>query len=262
MKIDFISDINKDAYESLRYGETDKYFVKVLWWQFAVFALYSIGIYLIRPAVFYPSPFSWRIINLTETLTAILIGCFTALLMMFLRGRLKNHYFYRFLMANALITYSYLFVFISGGSIEMHFHFFIMFAAIVLYYDWRLGWWAIIAVALHHGILNFVAPNWVYFYGRNDFSFVSHALLVLAMAIFTTKLAESGKRAIAALHQAKKELENVNSVLEVKVKERTTELQDKVSELQNLNQMTVDRELTVLELKKEIEVLKNKNTVL
>ena len=254
--MDFISDINKGAYEILGYGETDKYLVKVLWWQFAIFAPYALGLYLLQPAAFYPSPFSWRIISLTEFFWATFLGFITALVMTLLRGRLKNHYLYRFLMVNALIMYSYLVVFISGGAIEWHFHFFIMFAAIVLYYDWRLGWWAIIAVALHHGILNFVAPNWVYFYGRNDFSFVSHALLVLAMAIFTTKLAESGKQAITALHQAKKELENANVELEVKVKERTAELQDKVSELQNLNQTTVDREIAIIELKKEMEELK------
>src|SRR3989338_6061744 len=155
MKIDFISDINKDNYYILDYDRIDLYMIKIAWWNAALFAPFL-------PAV--------------------------------LRGRFKNHYLYRFITANALITFSYLLVFISGGSIEWHFHFFVIFALLTLYADWRLNWWGIVAVALHHQVLNNIAPNWVYFYGENDLAFLAHALLVLFMAIVTTKTCEQNRQ--------------------------------------------------------------------
>src|SRR5579859_4628677 len=100
-------------------------------------------------------------------------------------GRLSNHYVWRLIMSAALTVYSYLFVFMSGGSIEMHFHFFMVMALITVYSDWRLGWLVFVLTVLHHGILNYVAPTWVYSYGRNDIAVVAHALPVLATAIFT-----------------------------------------------------------------------------
>ncbi len=205
MKIDFVSDINKDNYYVLDYDRVDQSMVKFLWWSFGLFVPYVLAIYFLAPAEYYPNPFTWRVVNLTEVFWVIVLGFLTTLVMTLLRGRLKSHYLYRFLIANALMMYSYLTIFISGGSIEWHFHFFIMFGVLVLYADWRLGWWAILAVALHHGILNFVAPHWVYFYGRNDIAFIVHALLVLAMAIVTTKLCENYRQLAEASRMLGKE---------------------------------------------------------
>src|SRR3989344_3652591 len=137
MKIDFISDINKDNYYILDYDRIDLYMIKIAWWNAAFFALYAFGIYYFAPAALYPSPFSWRVVNLTETLWTVAIALFAAFLPAALRGRFKNHYLYRFITANALITFSYLLVFISGGSIEWHFHFFVIFALLTLYADCR-----------------------------------------------------------------------------------------------------------------------------
>lgn len=188
MKLDFLSDINKKYYSALRYDEIDKWLIKFSWGNAIFLSVYSWFIYFWAPARYYPNPFSWRVITVNEVLIISVVAFLAAFVISLLRGRFQNHYIYRFLMANALMTYSYLVVYISGGSIEWHFHFFVMFAAIALYADWRLGWWAIVAVALHHGILNFVAPEWVYFYGRNDIAFLSHALVVILMAVVTTKL--------------------------------------------------------------------------
>lgn len=188
MKLDFISDINKEYYAALDYDRIDSWLIKFTWGNAFFLSIYSWLIYFWAPAKYYPNPFSWRVITVPEVIIVSAIAFFTALIMFLLKGRLKNHYLYRFLMTNALMVYSYLVVYISGGSIEWHFHFFVMFAALVLYADWRLGWWAIVAVASHHGILNLVAPEWVYFYGRNDLAFLSHAFVVLLMAIVTTKL--------------------------------------------------------------------------
>ncbi len=289
MKIDFISDINKDNYEVLHYDKIDGFMVKTLWWTFAILSLYIIGIYFFKPASIYPSPFSWRNLSLSEVIYVMILLLIPAIVMTFLKGRLKNHYIYRFLMANALFVGSYAFVFLTGGSIEAHFHFFIMFGLLILYFDWRLGWWAIVAVALHHGILNYISPSWVYFYGRNDVAFSAHALLVLVMAIFTTKICEDGRKSIELvknvnieldskvkertkeLEIAKVDLENkvkertkelskIKENLEVEVDKRTKELKAKVDELERFNKMAVGRELKVRELKKRIEELEAKKS--
>jgi methyl-accepting chemotaxis protein len=115
---------------------------------------------------------------------------------------------YRILVTNALFLYSFLIVFTTGGSIEGHFHFFVIFLLLVMYYDWRLGWFGLVAVALHHGILNYVAPSWVYFYGRNDTSVIGHALPVLFTVLFTTIIAENGRRSVGEAAVTNKDLEN------------------------------------------------------
>ena len=285
MNIDFISDINKGQEEVLGYPQVDRFIVKVLWWHLAVFALFIFTNAILKVSVLYPNPFSWRVIGPREALISFLLALVAAMIPAFFAGRIKNHYHWRILVAVALAMYSYLFVFISGGAIEMHFHFFVMVALIVIYADWRLGWIFLLLVGLHHGILNYVEPGWVYFYGRNDFAVVAHALPVLVAVIFTTMLCENTRRGVVKLEQARKgltievkertsELEETKAKLELKVKERTLELENfknnlekeieertgelhgKVDDLAAMNKVMMGRELKMMELKKEIAKLK------
>ncbi len=61
-----------------------------------------------------------------------------------------------------LITASAVLVHLSGGYIEIHFHFFVMLAVITLYQDWRPFLFAVAYVALHHGVVGMVDPASVY----------------------------------------------------------------------------------------------------
>ena len=54
-----------------------------------------------------------------------------------------------------------------------------------------------------------------------------------------------------------KELKELAESLEIKIRERTKELQEKISELERFQRLAVGRELKMIELKKEIEKLKN-----
>src|SRR5207245_1437134 len=61
-----------------------------------------------------------------------------------------------------LITCSALLVHLSGGYVEMHFHFFVVLAVIALYEDWVPFSLAIAYVLVHHGVLGVLAPTSVF----------------------------------------------------------------------------------------------------
>ena len=274
MAIDFISDINKDLTTDLDYPKVDRLIVNVLWWHLGVLILLVVLNAIVKIASFYPSPLSWRVISIPEAVVVVGIALIASVIPALLRGKIKNHYLWRVVVTVALVLYSYLFVFISGGSIEMHFHFFIIAALLVIYADWRLGWILLVLTGLHHGILNYVEPGWVYYYGRNDFSVIAHAIPVLVTVIFTTYLCINYRGSFILLKGSKVglverskeleqrtgELEKLKSGLEKTVAEKTSELNGKVSELEKINEMMVDRELKMVELKKEIATLKGGNT--
>jgi diguanylate cyclase (GGDEF)-like protein len=64
--------------------------------------------------------------------------------------------------ALGLVTSSAVLVDLSGGVIEMHFHFFVMVGILTLYQDWLPFLLAIGFVVLHHGVLGTLDPRAVY----------------------------------------------------------------------------------------------------
>ena len=61
------------------------------------------------------------------------------------------------------------------------------------------------------------------------------------------------------LKESRRGLEEAKAGLEIKVKERTKELQKRVDELERFHRVTVGREMKMIELKKEIERLKKES---
>ena len=64
--------------------------------------------------------------------------------------------------AAGLVASSAVLVHLSGGLIEMHFHFFVVVGIITLYQDWTVFVTAILFVALHHGGMGVIDPHAVY----------------------------------------------------------------------------------------------------
>jgi hypothetical protein len=62
----------------------------------------------------------------------------------------------------SLITCSAVLVHLSGGAIEMHFHFFVALGVLTLYQDWHPFLMALGYVVVHHGLLGVIAPQSVY----------------------------------------------------------------------------------------------------
>ena len=64
--------------------------------------------------------------------------------------------------ALGLVSSSAIFVHLSGGYIELHFHFFVMVVFLAFYQEWIPFGVAIIYVALHHGLVGVLWPQKVY----------------------------------------------------------------------------------------------------
>ena len=64
--------------------------------------------------------------------------------------------------ALGLVSSSAIFVHLSGGYIELHFHFFVVIAFLAFYQEWIPFGVAITYVALHHGIVGVLWPQKVY----------------------------------------------------------------------------------------------------
>ena len=69
-----------------------------------------------------------------------------------------------------LLSCSAVLVHLSGGVIEMHFHFFVMVAVVALYQDWTCFLAAIAYVLVHHGVLGALEPSSVF----NHYAALNH----------------------------------------------------------------------------------------
>jgi hypothetical protein len=90
-----------------------------------------------------------------------------------------------------LLSSSAVLVHLAGGSIEMHFHFFVMIGVITLYQDWRPFFVGILFVAVHHGVMGMISPHGVFNHSaawHNPWKWaVIHALFILgASAAYIT----------------------------------------------------------------------------
>src|SRR5687768_11987726 len=88
--------------------------------------------------------------------------------------------------ALGLLTSSAVLVHLSGGMIEMHFHYFVMVGVITLYQDWYPFLIAIGYVVLQHGFAGLVDPSAVYNHEaaiNNPFKWAAvHGFFILGMS--------------------------------------------------------------------------------
>lgn len=91
------------------------------------------------------------------------------------------------LAAAGLVTSSALLVHFSGGSIEMHFHFFVVLGLMTLYQDWLPYGMAFLYVVVHHGLMGALDPTSVYDHPaaqRNPWVWAGiHGIFVAAAAV-------------------------------------------------------------------------------
>jgi hypothetical protein len=112
------------------------------------------------------------------------------------------------LSAIGLVTSSALLVHLSGGTIEAHFHFFVVLGLISLYQDWKPYLIAIGYVVVHHGFMGVVQPSAVYNHAsaqNNPWLWAAiHGGFVLAacmVQVFSWRMNEIEKARAEALHE-------------------------------------------------------------
>jgi len=117
-----------------------------------------------------------------------------------------------------LMTASAVLVHLSHGSIEMHFHFFVMVPLVALYQDWVPFSVAIAYVAVHHGLVGSLDPESVFNHPaalNNPWKWGAiHAFFITAASVVcltTWRLLESALNAAKAEAQVKSEFLSVLS---------------------------------------------------
>ena len=87
-------------------------------------------------------------------------------------------------------------------------------------------------------------------------SISSESIIVIGKIDELNSINKKLKEVIIERDNAHEELKKSNEILEQRVVERTRQMQSKIDELDNFKNLTVDRELRMIELKKEMEELR------
>jgi signal transduction histidine kinase len=99
----------------------------------------------------------------------------------------RNRRVAAFFVTAGLVFCSSVLVHLSGGTIEAHFHFFILIGLIALYQDWVPFTWNVVFTVLSHGLGSTIAANLMYNHGAaqdRPWSWaVIHGLAVLAACV-------------------------------------------------------------------------------
>jgi hypothetical protein len=111
---------------------------------------------------------------------AIVVGGFLTLLPMVMTRLLAGARTTRHVMAASQMLFSALFIHLSGGRIETHFHVFGSLAWLAFYLDWQILVTATIVVAAEHMLRGIYIPESVYgMVHAGHWRFVEHALWVV-----------------------------------------------------------------------------------
>ena len=108
--------------------------------------------------------------------------------------------------AALLMACSGLLIHLSGGMLELHFHVFVALALLIVYFDWLPISVAAVAIALHHVVMYFLAPDSVFPEGTTIGIVVIHAVFVVVEAAGLAYVAEQLRRGITAVSVAADQL--------------------------------------------------------
>lgn len=124
---------------------------------------HAVIIALVGPALGYSLEISLEALFRDGTVLHTLMEGFVVGLFAILGGwRRASRTFQASAVGVGLMTSSAILVHLSGGYIELHFHFFVMLSFLALYQDWIPYVLAILYVAIHHGLAGALWPEEVY----------------------------------------------------------------------------------------------------
>ena len=144
---------------------------------------------------------------------SLIVGFFACLSMVRRLGRS----FQATAIALGLMSSSAILVDLSGGYIELHFHFFVMLTFLALFQDWTPFIAAIVFVGLHHGVVGVIWPDDVY----NHPAAIAapwawagiHAFFVLCSAVGSVAAWRFNERALAQIQKQAVEIDDNNRML-------------------------------------------------
>ena len=117
-----------------------------------------------------------------------------------------------------LLSSSAILVHLSGGLIEMHFHFFVMVAVVALYQSWLPFLTAIGYVFVHHGLMGALDPDSVYNHAAaraNPWKWAAvHALFVLGISVACLVTWKLNERMLADRITAEERLREETRIVE------------------------------------------------
>ena len=113
-----------------------------------------------------------------------------------------------------LIASSAALVHLSGGLIEMHFHFLVVVVLVSLYQTWQPFLIGLVAVLLHHGVVGTLTPHAVYNHPaaiEHPWAYGAlHAGFVLALGLICLATWRLNESALAGERQAREDLERLS----------------------------------------------------
>ncbi len=147
----------------------------------------------------------------------------------------------RHVVAVAQMLTSALFIHLSGGRIETHFHVFGSLAFLAMYQDWRVLLTGTIVVALDHAVRGLFWPQSVFgVLLASPWRWLEHAAWVLFEDTFLMLSIRQNLRSMFGVAERQAKLEQVNEIIEQRVVERTQELLREVAERQKAQSQLVD----------------------
>jgi len=137
------------------------------------------------------------------------------------------------------VLWSTIFIHLSGGRIETHFHVFASLALLAFYRDWKVLMTATIVVAADHAARGFLWPQSVYGAVSPEWwRFIEHGSWVLLEDAALWLGIDQTRRAMWALAQRQAEVEDSRARIEIKVDDRTRELQKSREQYRTLLETT------------------------
>ncbi len=222
-----------DTEAQANYRHTDRMFA----WLMAVQWLAGVGIAILISPLAWEGRFSYTHIHVWA---ALFLGGAIAGFPIFLAIRFPGTPLTRHVVAIGQMMTSALLIHLTGGRIETHFHVFGSLAFIAFYRDWRVLLTATLVVALDHFIRGVFWPQSVFgVLLASNWRWLEHVGWVLFEDIFLLFAIRQNLRAMFSLSERQARLENVNSIIEHQVAERTAELRQENIERKNAEEALI-----------------------
>ncbi len=157
--------------------------------------------------------------------SALLLGGLLASMPLLLVFRLPGSTLTRHVIAVSQMLFGALFIHLSGGRIETHFHVFVSLACLAFYNDWRVLLTAMVCTAIDHFARGFLWPQSIFgILTASPWRSVEHAGWVLLEALFLMIAIAGAMKHLTHSANREAELEKLKSNFENQVITKTSEL--------------------------------------